>query len=217
MPETAKFFTDEQVNRLKAKLSGDLVKTRSQAGQELSYIEGYTAIEHANDIFGFGMWSGEVETLTQTEAGTVEKNGKTQYRASYLCTYRVRVESPISGNIVTFSDVGYGSGTSYNSLGDAIESAAKEAVTDAMKRTLRNFGNQFGLALYDKDQKNVERLPDYAQVNAAYKLVPEALKDQAKKRMAELLSAHGFTQVREADGKTLKEIYDYFQSLSKAA
>ena len=35
------------------------------------------------------------------------------------------------------------------------ESAIKEAETDAMKRALMTFGNQFGLALYDKDQKNV--------------------------------------------------------------
>jgi DNA repair and recombination protein RAD52 len=212
-----KFFSDEQLNKLRSKLSSDLVKTRSQAGQTLSYLEGYTAIEHANDIFGFGMWSGEVVSLTQTEAGTVEKNGKTQYRASYICVYRAQVKSPLGDDQVVFSDVGYGSGTSYSSLGDAIESAVKEAVTDAMKRTLRNFGNQFGLALYDKDQKNVERLPDIAQVNAAYKLVPEALRETAKKRMAEILSANGFTQLKEADGKTLKEVFDYFQSLSKVS
>jgi DNA repair and recombination protein RAD52 len=32
----------------------------------------------------------------------------------------------------------------------------KEAETDARKRALMTFGNQFGLALYDKDQTNVE-------------------------------------------------------------
>lgn len=211
------FFTDEQLSKLRSKLSSELVKTRSQAGQTLSYLEGYTAIEHANDIFGFGMWSGEVVSLTQTEAGTTEKNGKTQYRASYICVYRATVKSSLTDDQVIFSDVGYGSGTSYNSLGDAIESAVKEAVTDAMKRTLRNFGNQFGLALYDKEQRNVERLPDYAQVSAAYKLVPEALRETAKKRMAEIISANGFTQLKEADGKTLKEVFDYFQSLSKVS
>jgi hypothetical protein len=41
-------------------------------------------------------------------------------------------------------------------LGQAHESALKEAETDAMKRALMTFGNQFGLALYDKTQENVE-------------------------------------------------------------
>jgi hypothetical protein len=40
-------------------------------------------------------------------------------------------------------------------LGEALESAAKEAETDAMKRALMTFGNPFGLALYDKTQANV--------------------------------------------------------------
>lgn len=37
----------------------------------------------------------------------------------------------------------------------AHESAIKEAVTDALKRGLRSFGNPFGLALYDKSRASV--------------------------------------------------------------
>ena len=40
-------------------------------------------------------------------------------------------------------------------LGQAHESALKEAETDAMKRALMTFGNPFGLALYDKAQRQV--------------------------------------------------------------
>ena len=40
-------------------------------------------------------------------------------------------------------------------LGLAHESALKEAETDAMKRALMTFGNPFGLALYDKQQRQV--------------------------------------------------------------
>ena len=42
----------------------------------------------------------------------------------------------------------------------AHESAVKEAESDAMKRALMTFGNHFGLALYDKEQSNVEHKPD---------------------------------------------------------
>ena len=40
-------------------------------------------------------------------------------------------------------------------LDQAHESALKEAETDAMKRALLTFGNPFGLALYDKQQRQV--------------------------------------------------------------
>src|SRR3546814_4942354 len=40
-------------------------------------------------------------------------------------------------------------------VGQAHESAIKESETDAMKRALMTFGNQFGLALYDKTRANV--------------------------------------------------------------
>jgi len=39
--------------------------------------------------------------------------------------------------------------------GRAHEPAIKEAETDAMKRALMTFGNPFGLALYDKQQRQV--------------------------------------------------------------
>jgi len=52
------------------------------------------------------------------------------------------------------SGVGHGTGAT---LGEAHESALKEAETDATKRALTTFGNLFGLALYDKAQAGVRR------------------------------------------------------------
>ena len=53
---------------------------------------------------------------------------------------------------VSREDVGFGNGIA-KTLADAHESAAKEAVTDSIKRTLRSFGNQFGNSLYDKSRQ----------------------------------------------------------------
>jgi hypothetical protein len=44
-------------------------------------------------------------------------------------------------------------------MGEAYESAVKEAETDAMKRALMTFGNPFGLALYDKTKASVQDTP----------------------------------------------------------
>jgi DNA recombination protein Rad52 len=116
-------------------------------GPKGDYLEGWHVINEANRIFGFGGWSYEILSLKQ--ACEVTQNTKGNNVVAYICTISVLVDG------VTRQDVGYGSGIS-KSLGDAHEGATKEAVTDALKRALRTFGNQFGLALYDKEKRNIE-------------------------------------------------------------
>lgn len=47
-------------------------------------------------------------------------------------------------------DVGYGKLENTKSKADGLDKCKKEAVTDALKRTLRNFGSVLGNCLYDK-------------------------------------------------------------------
>ena len=51
-------------------------------------------------------------------------------------------------------DVGCGEGIAAR-RGQALDSAKKSAVTDAEKRCLRHWGNQFGLCLYDPQKRGV--------------------------------------------------------------
>jgi DNA repair and recombination protein RAD52 len=144
-------FTDGQIAALKAPLNQDNVKQRSQAGRQLSYIEGWHAIAEANRIFGFDGWHRELVTLK--ELGEARQVGD-KWRVAYMATVRIRVR--VAGEVTIIRDgTGYGSGIDKD-LGQAHESALKEAETDAMKRALMTFGNPFGLALYDKEQRNVE-------------------------------------------------------------
>lgn len=148
-------FSDEQKQALAAKLDGSKVKTRSQAGQTLSYIEGWAAIVEANRIFGFDGWDREtVETRCVWEGKRTSRQGKELMTASY--TARVRVTVRAGGDVIVREGTGAGSGMGQDG-GEAHESAIKEAETDAMKRALMTFGNPFGLALYDKMQTEVER------------------------------------------------------------
>jgi DNA recombination protein Rad52 len=137
-------FTDEQYEMLEAKLDTSAVKQRDKSGFKLSYIEGWFAIKEANRIFGFDGWSRQ--TVYCKEVCRYEYNNKQKvgYEAKVLIT--------IDG--ITREGTGHGSGIAKD-LFDAIEGAAKEAETDAMKRALMTFGNPFGLALYDKDQADV--------------------------------------------------------------
>jgi recombination DNA repair RAD52 pathway protein len=61
--------------------------------------------------------------------------------------------------------------------GLAHESAVKEAETDAMKRALMTFGNPFGLALYDKEQRQVaEAQPEKLQPTDLKAMIEEILR-----------------------------------------
>lgn len=158
-------FTDNQLQELQEPLSQQVVKTRSQSGRQLFYIEGWWAIHEANRIFGFGCWNQEiieVKCVSERER-KIGRDQKPGWGVSYIASIRITV------NGVKREGVGAGHGIDAD-LGQAHESAVKEAATDAMKRAFMTFGNQFGLALYDKEQRNVEdRPPNQEQVSEAEK------------------------------------------------
>jgi DNA recombination protein Rad52 len=140
--------------RLKVKLDPSVVKYREQAGRQLAYIEGYTAINNANQAFGYLGWSSEVSELKQVHLGFDEKRNK--WVCVYTALVTVRAHDPETGHVYnTHSDVGTGQGV-MSSVSDAVESAIKEAVTDALKRTLRHWGPQFGLDLYSEDERQAQ-------------------------------------------------------------
>jgi len=145
-------FNKEQLKHLQAPLNGQRVKRREQGNITLNYLEGYDIIDKANEIFGFDGWSYEINKLEQVSEEINEKNNKV---ISYRALIQVTVYATNHQLFVTRTDVGYGIGIA-NNYALAHESGGKEAVTDALKRTMRSFGSQFGNALYDKTQKNVD-------------------------------------------------------------
>ena len=147
-------FNPKQLQELQEPLSSQAVKTRSQSGRNLSYIEGWYAISEANRIFGFDSWDQEIVELkcVSERERKVGRDQKAGWGVSYVASIRINV------NGIKREGVGAGHGIDVDP-GQAHESAIKEAATDAMKRALMTFGNQFGLALYDKEQRNVEDKP----------------------------------------------------------
>lgn len=153
-------FTSEQEKLLNEPLLKENVKTREGTGNtELSYLASYHVIEEANRIFGFDGWDSEILSLAQIDKTEYEKppykagdNPKPMVSISYLCKLRITIKA--GDKTVVREDVGFGNGvagaTAYG-IGSCIELASKEAVTDALKRCMRYFGNKFGLTLYDKD------------------------------------------------------------------
>jgi len=129
-------FTKEQTELLKQPINAANVEQREGGfGKPVDYVEGWHVIDEANRIFGFDGWSCEtVETVcVNAEPRDV--------------TYTAKVRVTI-GNVVR-EGTGAGSSNQQN-FGKNHENAIKEAETDARKRALMTFGNQFGLCLYDR-------------------------------------------------------------------
>lgn len=151
-------FSDQQKELLAAPLNRAHVKPPAP-GKYGEYVEGWHVIDEANRIFGFDGWTREtvemVELCRDLHELTGSKGPYKQWRVSYMAKVRVT-----AGGVMR-EGTGCGSGSGKpEALGDTIESAVKEAETDAMKRALMTFGNPFGLALYDKTKANVADEPD---------------------------------------------------------
>lgn len=145
-------FNDQQTKALSNELSADRIKVRDKANIKLSYLEGFDIIDTANNIFGYGNWAYTISSLEQVSQ---EVNANQNVVVCYKAIVKVDVYDIDHSTMISRQDVGFGTGVA-RSLADAHENSAKEAVTDALKRSLRSFGNQFGNSLYDKSKSLVQ-------------------------------------------------------------
>ena len=114
-------------------------------GRLVTYIEGWAAIGQANRIFGFDAWGVEVVGDVAYRAFDLSDpdTGERLAVGMYSATVRVVVRGCLPR-------VDVGCAFAASDTPEAHETAFKGAVTDAMKRTLRYFGVQFGNGLYDR-------------------------------------------------------------------
>ncbi len=151
---------NEIIEMLKEPISLSDIKQRDgTAGTKLSYLASHHVIDEANRIFGFGTWSTEIQTLKQVDKTQYTKPAykpndkpKEMVSISYLCQLKLTINN--DGVSTSHEDTGFGNGVAGDNaygIGSCIELASKEAVTDALKRCFRFYGNKFGNSLYDKD------------------------------------------------------------------
>ena len=137
-------------------LDPELVSQRKgRGGRVFDYIEGHTAIDQANRIFGFGGWGydlvGDVNLhrIEQTDSRT----GEVTTTAAYSAVVRVSVPGAPSRTDVGFQPVA-------DETPEGHETAFKGAVTDGLKRALRSFGDRFGNGLYGDPPTTARRNRD---------------------------------------------------------
>jgi DNA repair and recombination protein RAD52 len=172
------YFSEAQIRELGKPLDKRLEsRRRGGGGRTLTYIEGHDAIDQANRIFGYGNWAYEPVSLEQVvllDPMTGEPVG-IEYKALVKLTVRGAIgpivdvgSQPVATWTVEDQITQRRLKAAQSSRGkidesdftpierrearavivEAHEQAKKGAVTDALKRALRAYGNQFGNGLY---------------------------------------------------------------------
>jgi hypothetical protein len=162
-------FSPEQLAALSAPLDRANVRQREQGRGKVAYVEGWVVVAEANRIFGFDGWQRQtiaMRCVAQSERTIGARGTSRDQKPGWGVTYTARVRVTVNaGGLPPLIREGSGAGHGIDvDLGQAHESALKEAETDAMKRALMTFGNPFGLALYDKQQRQVSSAPGQGEV-----------------------------------------------------
>lgn len=141
-------YTEEEHERIQTRLNRVLgpeyVSSRpGGGGSSVSYIEGWRALNLANEIFGFNGWSTELITSQVDYVDVHRPTNKVSLGLSVVVRITIR-------DGTYHEDFGYGFIENARSKAAAFEKCKKEAFTDGIKRCLRCFGNVMGNCLYDK-------------------------------------------------------------------
>jgi len=157
--------TDQLIWRLRQPLDMNRVKRRQSSGQAtVPYLEGFTVIDTANDLFQF-RWSFDLageprilrweksvttfDTRTRKKAPVLDEDGRPLTDPVGLVYITGRIEIELDGKAYRHADVGRCTFT--GDTPEALDMAIAGAATDCLKRCFRQLGEQFGLSLYDKE------------------------------------------------------------------
>lgn len=139
-------FSREEYERIQTtlakKLGPEFVSSRNNGAMNVVYLEGAKAISLANEIFGFNGWNFSLGEFVTDYCDVSERTGRVSLGLSVVARITLR-------DGAFREDIGYGIMENARSKGAAYEKCKKEAVTDALKRALRQFGNALGNCLYD--------------------------------------------------------------------
>lgn len=146
MSADKKFTTDEKnkiSKLLNKKLAPEYISYRQGFGRMMvPYVEGWTVISLANQIFGFDGWSSQIIKMEIDYCDVMDA----KWNIGISCIVRISLKDGTHKE-----DVGFGSSENQKRKSDAFEKAKKESATDALKRALRQYGNSLGNCCYDKD------------------------------------------------------------------
>lgn len=133
-------------------LQSELSSRPGPGNKKLTYMSGESVTRLLNEIFGHDGWCMDVKGIEKVESVT---NSSGKFQVAYMATVRITLLRPHnregadrSADAAYREDVGFGDSTD-KLLATAVSHAVKGAVTDALKRAARHFGDRLGNALSD--------------------------------------------------------------------
>jgi recombination DNA repair RAD52 pathway protein len=140
-------LTEGQAKVLMSRLNPQRVKSRSQGGRSLSYLESYDVRATLIRVFGFGGFNARIiksEIIDIREVGT-SQGGKMKFEVSAAVTMELYIKQLDA----TYTETAASSQIGSQGIGDIADFSLKTAASDALKRCAINLGTQFGLSLYN--------------------------------------------------------------------
>ncbi|KAK6517269.1 DNA repair protein rad52 [Arthrobotrys megalospora] len=126
---------DSLQEKLNRKLGPEFISHRAgPGGRKVAYISGDKSINLANHVFGFNGWSSQIQEVV------VDFVDETAGRVSIGISVTMRLTLRDG---MFREDIGYGEAENMKGKAAAFSKAKKSATTDALKRTLRQFGEIF--------------------------------------------------------------------------
>lgn len=144
-------FTQTQIKQLLRPINPNRVL---QDGKGHSHVSQQDVVAHLIRVFGFGSFDIDVVNVECVFEIERVKDGRPTGR--WDCCYRAMVRLTIrdtDGNVVCHFEDGSTATAQNQTRGDAHDLAYKSAISLSKKRAAINLGDQFGLSLYNKGQR----------------------------------------------------------------
>lgn len=154
-------LTTQQLQGLLSPLHGARVKSRSQGGRSMSYLEAWDVRATLIRVFGFGGFDvivSDARIIHQEQKVARDKEGnirKTKWQDE-LMHWHITAQATTTlvvrdghGGEAVYSETVTAMQTGPDH-GEVSDFAMKTAASDGLKRAAVNLGTQFGLSLYDK-------------------------------------------------------------------
>jgi hypothetical protein len=179
--ELFSLLDSDQIAMLSAGLDPDRVRVHPETG--MAHLEQWDVRRTLNQVFGFCGWSDQLKSIDVAYEET-RRPGPNQPANAWWVVYRAVVRLEIRnrrGNVVSVHDgVATGESSSLVSPGAAHDLASKTAHSQALKRAAANWGDQFGLSLYNAGSVLPVVVPDaqghVAGIELAWDSAPELLR-----------------------------------------
>jgi hypothetical protein len=142
-------LTPEQVRVLLLPITPN----RVQHHRGNAHLEAWDVRRWLNRIFGFGGWDLNTTELALVREIDLNGDGK-RWTVIYRAQVRLTVRTADGRVLASYEDAAMGDSQNQPQLGQAHDQAMKTALSQALKRTAVNLGDQFGLSLYNDGSPN---------------------------------------------------------------